>query len=74
MCGATGKGVEEGGANGDIVAFGDRLGGGSGERGVGVDFGVNGGHEHGAGGFGGVLQDGADKVVMNIGGVGEVLF
>ena len=72
VCAAAGKGVEEGGANGDVVPFGDGLGGILGDNGVGIEFGVNGGYEYGGGGFGGVLQDGADKVVMDGGVVGEV--
>lgn len=73
MCAAAGKGVEEGGADGDVVAFGGEWGGGSGDNGVSIEIGVNGGHEHGAGSFGRVLQDGANKVVMIGGGVVEVL-
>ena len=73
MCPAAGKGVEEGGADGDVVAFGGELGGGFGDNGVSVEMGVSGGHEHRAGSFSGVLQDGANKVVMIGGGVVEVL-
>ncbi len=73
MCGAAGKGMEDGGANGDVVSFGDGLCGGVGDNGLGAEFGVNRGHEHRGRGFGGVLQDGADKAVMDGGGVGEVL-
>lgn len=73
MCRAAGKRMEDGGTNGDVVSFGDGLCDGVGDNGPGVECGVNRGHEHGGGGFGGVLQDGADKAVMDGGCVGEVL-